>query len=187
MRKLYSKIDIAQFFIKIFVCFIVLLIFLNCTTYTKHVEPGYSEYVEIDGKLYHFPLRIGDLEIIDVDTSFSISGWTKSIPPQPIGKKIKSISLKIKFTIFVDSKDTDWDKPIHLVANYSDGTKTNISFNSRSETLFSNHHNSFLYSITLEKSERIIFRLGFRNPITGKRVFVNSNDPYRTFDDFFSF
>lgn len=157
----------------------------NCYTIIKNEKREFSDIVEIENNQYHFPLRITKFNIVCIDTNYIITGSSyRSIPPHVI-KRIKDFDFEIYLTVRVGIENTYWDEPFYLKIDRIGGEEDTLIFNEYAETIYSWEQIEFPFKIVAANSERIIFRLGLKDPLQEKIVFVNSNDPFRVVDTFF--
>lgn len=169
---------------KYFFIIVFTFLFTNCIPSIENKLVPYNEYIIVENMKYHFPLRITDFESICVDTNFIITGYTNSYPPCVI-KKIKDFNFEILLTVRVESRNSDWPRPLYMELERVGSNSDTLKLNRYPDIMYSGNYYQFPFIVTAASGERIIFKLGLKNNVGSKAIFAHPNDPFRTVDVFF--
>lgn len=119
------------------------------------------------------PARLHSAEVTQIDTVFTVIGYTKSYPPKPV-KRIEGFTYQIEFSLVGQNGIDTLRESFRLRLQPGDGREIILGFNEdgRAIAITTPHFFSGAFEIT-EKSP-VTVCLGFAGP-DGKYLFTESS------------
>ena len=152
-------------------------------TYLVLVASSMNHYSQIEKENSYFPLTIPFIEVYDLDTSFTPTWITKSIPPNR-GYRIDDYIYELVITITVIGQK-NWNEPFALVYELPNSEKAFIVINEERYELLPDNFNQFLVEVHTKEKGWAKFELAVFNDLSGGFYIPLKSYPLRRRDFLF--
>lgn len=167
--------------LKLLIVFTFCLIIISCNFYFNTDNQPFRDYVKCDGELLYFPLKLIDVQVNFIDTTF-VEVTSNVVGQYPPIKKyrISGFLYEISLTIFVESKNTNWDEAVVFDIIMPNNNVTSLRFNHNREILRAQNQYTFVTEIHTKTKGWAKVKICYFSEKKGKIVSTTMGDKYRT-------